>query len=166
MAALLDWRLTALRPSDPGPLPWLPGIPSRLHADPVWGIYLAKRSQLVAELAGQVEDHVCQGGSLPAWTAAAGLPTALVREIAVWRAASGINPQDLRPTGGGQLDTAAALWKQRLDWHIGRSTDLSGNDRSNQRQSAHTPPSPSHHHNRPPYPTPGQRPNGPAAPGR
>jgi conjugative relaxase-like TrwC/TraI family protein len=168
MAAVLDSRLTALRPSDPGPLPWLPGIPSsRLHADPVWGIYLAKRSQLVADLAGQVEDHVCQGRSLPAWAAAAGLPTALVREIAVWRAASGINPQDPRPTGGGvELDTAAALWKQRLDWHIGRSTDLSGNDRLNQRQSAHTAPSPSHHHNRRPYPTPGQRPNGPAAPGR
>ena len=61
MAAVLDWRLTALTPTDPGPLPWLPGIPPTLHAHPVWGDYLAKRSQLVADLADQVPDHVCQG---------------------------------------------------------------------------------------------------------
>jgi hypothetical protein len=27
MAAVLDWRLTALAPTYPGPLPWLPGTP-------------------------------------------------------------------------------------------------------------------------------------------
>ena len=37
MAAVLYWRLTALTPSNPGPLPWLPGIPPTLHAHPVWG---------------------------------------------------------------------------------------------------------------------------------
>jgi conjugative relaxase-like TrwC/TraI family protein len=110
MAAVLDWRLTALTPTDPGPLPWLPGIPSTLHADPLWGIYLAKRSQLVADLAEQVQDHVCHGLEPPVWAAAGELSTALVREIAVWRAANGINPQDPRPTGGeAELDTAAAL---------------------------------------------------------
>jgi hypothetical protein len=116
MAAVLDWRLTALTPADPGPLPWLPGIPSTLHADPVWGIYLTKRSQLIADLAEQVQDHVCHGEGPPVWAAAGEPSTALVCEIAVWRAANGINPQDPRPTGGGgKLDTAAALWKQRLD---------------------------------------------------
>ena len=130
MAAVLDWRLTALTPTDPGPLPWLPGIPPTLHADPVWGDYLAKRSQLVADLADQVQDHACQGDGQPAWAAARShLSTALIGEIAVWRAANGINPQDPRPTGGRrQLDTAAALWKQRLDRHIARSTDSSGNE--------------------------------------
>jgi hypothetical protein len=34
-AAVLDWRLTALTPTDPGPLPWLPSMPATLHADPV-----------------------------------------------------------------------------------------------------------------------------------
>ena len=38
-----------------------PGIPPTLHAHPVWGAYLAKRSQLVADLADQVHDHACQG---------------------------------------------------------------------------------------------------------
>jgi AAA domain len=167
MAAVLDWRLTALTPTDPGPLPWLLGISATIHADPVWGSYLAKRSQLVADLADQVQDPLCQGDGPPAWAAAGGHPTALIGEIAVWRAATGINPQDPRPTGGGgKLDTAAALWKQRLDWQIARSTDSSGINRLNERQGARTAPSRSHHHNRRPYQTPGQRPNGPAAPGR
>jgi hypothetical protein len=167
VAAVLYWRLTALTPPDPGPLPWLPGIPPALHAHPVWGSYLAKRCQLVADLAEQVQDHACQGDGPPAWAAPGSHPsTALVREIAVWRAANGINPQDPRPTGGGgELDTAAALWKQRLDWQIARSTDSAGNDRFNERQAAHTA-SRSHQDNRRPYQTPGRRPNGPAAPGR
>jgi len=167
MAAVLDWRLTALAPPAPGPLPWLPGIPETLEADPVWGTYLAKRSQLVADLADQVQDHVSHGDGPPAWAAAGGHPTTLSREIAVWRAANGINPQDPRPTGGGsELDAAAALWKQRLDRHIARSTDSSGNNRFNERPAAPTAPSRSHHHNRRPYQTPGRRPNGPTAPGR
>ena len=99
MAAVLDWRLTALTPTNPGPLPWLPGIPATLQADPVWGGYLAKRSELVAELADQVQDHACQGDGPSAWAVAGGRPTALIGEIAVWRAANGVNPQDPRPTG-------------------------------------------------------------------
>ena len=167
MAAVLDWRLTALTPTDPGPLPWLPGIPETLHAHPVWGDYLAKRSQLVADLAEQVQDRVCQGDGSPAWAPSGSHPnTALIGEIAVWRAANGISPQDPRPTGGGELDTAAALWKQRLDWQLAHSTDSSGNDRLDERQAAHTALSRSHRHNRRRYQTPGQRPNGPAAPGR
>jgi hypothetical protein len=162
-AAVLDWRLTALTPTDPGPLPWLPGIPPTLRADPRWGDYLAKRSQLIADLAGHVQDHLSKGNHSPAWAAAGGHPTALIREIAVWRAANGINPQDLRPTGGGgQLDTTAALWKQRLDWHIARSTDSSGNEIFNERQAAHTALS----RNRRAHPTPVQRRSGPAAPSR
>ena len=46
MAAVLYWRLPEPAPVDPGPLPWLPGVPETLRADPVWGDYLAKRSQL------------------------------------------------------------------------------------------------------------------------
>jgi hypothetical protein len=166
MAAVLDWRLPALAPTNPGPLPWLPGIPSTLHDHPVWGGYLAKRSQLVADLADQVQDHLCQGDRPLAWAAAGAPPTALIREIAIWRAANGIDPQDPRPTGGFQLDTAAALWKQRLDRHLAHSTNSSGNETFNERQAAHTPLSRSHHDSRRPYQTPGQRPNGPAAPGR
>jgi conjugative relaxase-like TrwC/TraI family protein len=166
MAAVLDWRLTAL--TDPGPLPWLPGLPSALHDHPVWGGYLAKRSQLVADLADQVQDHACRGAGEPAWAPPGSHPSLpLIREIAVWRAANGINPQDSRPTGGGgQLGTAAALWKQRLDWHTARSTDPSGTARFDERHAAHTPLSRSQHDSRRPYQTPGQRPNRPAGAGR
>jgi hypothetical protein len=114
------------------------------------------------------QDHACRGVGTPAWGAAGSHPsTALVGEIAVWRAANGIDPQDPRPTGGGgQLDTAAALWKQQLDRHITRSTDSSGNETFNKRQAANTALSRSQHDSRRLYQTPGQRPNGPAAPGR
>ena len=37
MAAVLYWRLPELTPPNPGPLPWLPGIPSTLHDYPVGG---------------------------------------------------------------------------------------------------------------------------------
>ena len=69
MAAVLYWRLPELTPTNPGPLPWLPGIPETLQAHPVWGDYLAKRSQLVADLADQVQDHACQGDGQPVWAA-------------------------------------------------------------------------------------------------
>ena len=55
-AAVLDWRLddTGHRNAAPGPLPWLPGIPQGLRDHPVWGDYLAARSDLVRTLADQV----------------------------------------------------------------------------------------------------------------
>jgi hypothetical protein len=167
MAAVLDWRLTALTPTDPAPLPWLPGIPSTLHADPLWGIYLAKRSQLVADLAEQLQDHVCHGKGPPVWAAAGQLSTALVREIAVWRAANGINPQDPRPTGGGgELDTAAALWKQRLDRHIARSTHPPADAMTDKRQAAHTGLRRWHDDRQRPHQKTERRPSGPSAPRR
>jgi conjugative relaxase-like TrwC/TraI family protein len=166
MAAVLYWRLTALAPTSPGPLPWLPGIPSTLDDHPVWGDYLAKRSQLVADLAGQVQDHACQGDAEPAWAAPGSHPsTALIGEIAVWRAANGINPQDPRPTGGAQLETLPALWKQRLDRHIARATHQPADARGAKRQTACTAPG-SYDHSQRPYQKPEQRPSGPSAPSR
>ena len=70
MAAVLDWRLPEPAPTDPGPLPWLPGIPEALHDHPVWGEYLATRSELVIGLATQVRRHATQDGD------AAGVGTA------------------------------------------------------------------------------------------
>jgi AAA domain/TrwC relaxase len=167
MAAVLYWRLPELAPTNPGPLPWLPGIPPTLHADPVWACYLAKRSQLVADLADQVQNDACQADGPPVWSAAGSHPSAgLIGEIAVWRAANGIKPQDPRPTGGTQLETFPALWKQRLDRHIAHSADPSDNARADERQRAHT----AHRRRRDdrqgPYKTTGHRPNGPVAPSR
>src|SRR5215218_9438517 len=94
MAAVLYWRLPELAPTKPGPLPWLPGIPETLRSHPGWRPYLTKRCLLVADLADQIQDHACQGDAEPIWTLPGSHPsTALVGEIAVWRAANGINPR-------------------------------------------------------------------------
>jgi hypothetical protein len=167
MAAVLYWRLPELTPIDPGPLPWLPGIPETPHAHPVWGAYLAKRSQLVADLADQVQHHACRRDGLPVWAAAGTHPsTALIGEIAVWRAANGIDAQDPRPTGGTPLETLPALWKQRLDRDLARSADPSGDARFDERQTRHTALSRSYDNRQRPYQTPERRPSGPSAPSR
>jgi conjugative relaxase-like TrwC/TraI family protein len=166
MAAVLYWRLPELTPISQGPLPWLPGIPEMLHAHPVWGAYLAKRSQLVVDLADQVQDHACRRDGRPVWAAPeTHLSTALVREIAVWRAANGINPQDPRPTGGTQLETLPGMWKQRLDRDIARATNPPADARTDKPRAGRTALSPKDDRQRP-YHTLSQRPSAPSAPGR
>lgn len=78
----------------PGPLPWLHGIPSKLGQDPEWGGYLRERSELISALAQEVE-----AAADPAAPWADGLAPALVRDVAVWRAAYGIPDSDARPSG-------------------------------------------------------------------
>jgi conjugative relaxase-like TrwC/TraI family protein len=164
MAAVLYWRLPELTPNKPGPLPWLPGIPESLQAYPVWGSYLAKRSQLVADLADQVQDHASRGDGPPVWAPDSQLGAALVGEIAVWRAANGINPQDPQPTGALQLETLPALWKQRLDRLIARATNPPANTRAGKPYAGRTALSPRDGRQRPYQPE--RRPNRTAAPGR
>jgi conjugative relaxase-like TrwC/TraI family protein len=153
MAAVLDWRLPEPPPTDPRPLPWLPGIPEALQDHHIWGEYLAKRSQLVIGLADQVRDCASQTSEQPVWAPPGSHPNlALLGEVALWRAAAGIDPQDRRPTGAGQLQTAAALWQQNLDRDValcsGRlGTDggkrlIGGPSRDDQREDQHRMPPP------------------------
>jgi hypothetical protein len=129
MAAVLDWRLPEPAPTDPGPLPWLPGIPQALHDHPVWGQYLAKRSQLVTVLANQVRNQADQDGPQPAWVPAGSRQNlAIIGEVTVWRAANGIRPNDPRPTGPGQLLTASAIWQHHLDRSLAYASDNIGLD--------------------------------------
>ena len=165
MAAVLYWRLTALTPINPGPLPWLPGIPSTLPAHPVWGPTWQS-------------DPTWSLTSPPRSTATPAKGTAhqygLHREVtqhrprrrycAVWRAANGIDPQDPRPTGGGgHLETLPALWKQRLDRDIAHATNPPADARPDQRQAGRTAISPSGDRQRR-CQTPERRPSGPSAP--
>ena len=164
MAAVLDWRLPEPAPIDPGPLPWLPGIPSTLHDHPVWGEYLAKRSQLVIGLADQVRDCASQNGEQPVWAPPGSHPTAaLLGEVAVWRAAVGVDPQDRRPTGAGQLQAASALWQQNLDRAVALCSrrlgadvgkrQIGGPSRDRQREDRHRmPPTRTVHRSVPPGP--------------
>jgi hypothetical protein len=165
MAAVIYWRLPELAPVDPGPLPWLPGSPETLRRHPGWGPYLTKQSQLVADLADQIRDHACQGDAQPVWTPPGTQSSALVREIAVWRAANGINPQDPRPTGGTQLEMLPTLWKQRLDRDIARATNPPADARADKPHAGRTALSPRDVRQRP-YQQPERRPSGPSAPGR
>ena len=124
MAAVLDWRLPDPAPTDPGPLPWLPGIPSALHDHPVWGQYLAKRSGLIADLAAHVRRDANKNSTPPVWATPGSQPSAaLIGEVEVWRAANAIDPTDHRPTGAGQLQTAAALWQHHLERSVADCSD-------------------------------------------
>jgi hypothetical protein len=118
-AAVLDWRLPEPARSDPGPLPWLPGMQEALQDHHVWGHYLAKRSQLVSGLANDVRDDASRSHEQPIWAPPGSHPTAaLLGEVAVWRAAVGVDAQDRRPTGAEQLQPASTLWQQNLDREV------------------------------------------------
>ena len=120
-AAVLDWRLddTGHRNAGQGPLPWLPGIPQGLRDHPVWGNYLAARSDLVRTLADQVRATVADTDP-PAWVTQRGtvLPSSVVGDVQVWRAAMQVSPEDRRPTGPVQLQKAARTWQQHLDRQV------------------------------------------------
>ena len=115
-AAVIDWRIQDVNGvAAGGPLPWLPGIPHVLAADPDWGPYLNARSLLVAELADQVRRIAA--ADAPAWAAQphTPVPGELIADLQVWRAATQVDPSDLRPTGPPQLGRAARIFQQQLD---------------------------------------------------
>jgi conjugative relaxase-like TrwC/TraI family protein len=123
IAAVLNWRLPEPTPTHGRPpLPWLPGIPQAINDDPDWRQYLARRSQLIADLADHIRHHAEHDGSQPHWVPpGSSLSAALIGEVAVWRAANGIDPHDRRPTGPEHLLTASAEWQQHLDRSITRA---------------------------------------------
>ena len=43
------------------------------------------------------------------------MPAELIADLQVWRAATQVDPSDLRPTGPPQLGHAARIWQQQLD---------------------------------------------------
>jgi conjugative relaxase-like TrwC/TraI family protein len=164
MAAVLDWRLPEPASNDPGPLPWLPGIPSTLHDHHVWGEYLAKRSQVLVGLAEQIRDRASQNIEQPVWAPPGSHPTAvLLGEVEVWRAAVGIDSQDDRPTGARQLQTVAALWQQNLDREVALCGHRVGADAGKRQVGGQ----PQDHQRRDRYrmpPTRASRPSGPSGP--
>lgn len=129
-AAVLTWRLnlshatsrTNLSTASPdmagsgstgggsaAPLPWLPPLPATLAADHRWGPYLTGLADRVREKASAVATAARDWtpSTAPAW--AAGLAASerpdnlqLVTDLAVWRAATGVEPTDLDPAGPPQ----------------------------------------------------------------
>jgi conjugative relaxase-like TrwC/TraI family protein len=127
-AAVIDSRIHDINKLiGPGPLPWLPGIPDRIANHPDWGPYLHARSRLVAQLADQVRSTA--EGEAPAWADVrrALVPAELIADLQVWRAATKVDPIELRPTGPPQLDNAARSFQQRLDKRLAAAdTDADG----------------------------------------
>ncbi|WP_078358667.1 MobF family relaxase [Mycobacteroides chelonae] len=121
-AAVIIWRLGPTRTTRPAPLPWLTGIPDTLSDDPTWSTYLSARGSRVAELAAQVHDTAM------AWTTATAPAWArpllgadqhnLVANLAVYRAATGVDEADTRFTGGPQYANNLRAAQRHLDEQV------------------------------------------------
>ena len=68
------------------------------------------RSRLVTQLADQVRLTADGVG----WEHHAAVPAELIADVAVWRAATQVDPGDLRPTGPLQVGHAAQTWQHQL----------------------------------------------------
>jgi len=90
-------------PTADGPLPWLPGIPTRLAHNHDWGPFAAAYHQLVAEQIDKVRQEArgWTGATAPVWAQPflEDEDTDLRADLAVWRAVAGTDENDLRPTG-------------------------------------------------------------------
>ncbi len=129
MAAVLTWRLPEPTSTHgQPPLPRLPGIPQAINNHPDWRQYLDRRSQLITDLADHIRHHADQDGTQPHWVPqGSSLGADLIGEVAVWRAANGVDPHDRRPTGPHQLPTASAEWQKYLDRSITHVGDYPAN---------------------------------------
>jgi hypothetical protein len=98
---VLDWRLnhTSLLHGRDGLLPWLPGIPNRIAADPTWGPYLNARLDLVTQLADEVRRNCAANPAAWATQLHTLLPGDLIADVQVWRAASQIHLAICYPPG-------------------------------------------------------------------
>ena len=124
-AAVLDWRLdptgqhsTARSTVGTGPLPWLPAIPTALATDPMWGPYLAARHRQVSITAARVvaEAAALTPTTAPLWARPlVGEDPALLADLAVWRAATGVADADRRPTGPEVFRVAEQRQQRALD---------------------------------------------------
>jgi hypothetical protein len=96
----------------PGPLPWLPGIPEVVADHPSWGPYLSARSRRASALASEV----ARRERLPRWTTRYDdvLTAELRRELAVWRAATGVPASERSLTGPPPHDDAEAAYHRNL----------------------------------------------------
>jgi len=120
-AAILDWRLdpTGLRGAQSGPLPWMPAVPVSLLDDPTWGPKLTQRAAQVEDLATEVRATIAAADT-PIWARQGGARPAedVLADVAVWRAASGVDSADQRPTGAPQMQKAPAVYQRRLEKRV------------------------------------------------
>ncbi len=120
VAAVLDWRLHPDRDTS-GPLPWLPPIPAVLADDAQWGSYLVERAAAVTALADATAKaaRALSPAAAPAWaTPIIDADPDLAADLAVWRAAHGIDDTDRRPTGQPQTGATDARAQRSIDARV------------------------------------------------
>ena len=127
VAAVLDWRIdpaglrSTAHAGAGSPLPWAPAVPDALARDPEWGLYLLRHRDELADRAADTDRQA------RAWTPLSAPPWArpfidrdpvLTAELAVWRAAAGVDETDLRPTGAPHPAAAPARAQRALDARV------------------------------------------------
>lgn len=95
-----------------GPLPWLTGVPDEVAGLPAWGPYLAARARRVSTLAHAVGARP----TLPEWMHRFDdvLTPELRGDLAVWRAAVGVTPDDRTLAGPPPTDDREAAYHRHL----------------------------------------------------
>ncbi|ORB65252.1 MobF family relaxase, partial [Mycolicibacterium tusciae] len=121
-AAVLDHRIdpAGTHSAGIGVLRWLPAIPPALAGDPQWGAYLARREHLVETLAEEIRDRArgWTHATAPGWARPLiTVNTALTAEIAVFRAAIGVQENDTRLTGARQYPVRTRAVQATLQRH-------------------------------------------------
>ena len=109
LAAVVDARIERILSDSghdrtpEGPLTWLPSAPAGLIGSPEWSAYLARRAEQVTSRVASVMDEAraWSGGTAPAWAHPflEESDAELRARLSVWRAATGVADEDLRPTG-------------------------------------------------------------------
>lgn len=82
-----------------GPLPWLPHIPQPLHTDHTWGPYLQARAQRITTLTEAIRTAALAAPPPPWLPIKEHIPANTIAEVTIWRAATGVEHTDRRPTG-------------------------------------------------------------------
>jgi conjugative relaxase-like TrwC/TraI family protein len=121
-AAVLDHRIdpAGTHSAGIGVLRWLPGIPPTLADDPQWGAYLAGREHLVGALAEEIRERARSwtNATAPSWARPLiTVNAALTAEIAVFRAATGVEDADTRLTGAPQYPVRTRAVQATLQRH-------------------------------------------------
>ena len=126
-AAVLDQRLNAAAESTTdGPLPWLESPPTDAAISQEWRTYLSARADRVRYLAKLVHQDASHWSpaQAPPWACDLTSPAnaALRGDVAVWRAAFGIDDSDLRPTGAHLPAGTAAQHRRHLNRRLRPAT--------------------------------------------
>lgn len=119
-AAVLDWRLdpSGAHSGGAGPLPWLQAIPKRAHGDREWSDYLTARSTLVVEQVTAIRAKAATWtpATAPRWARPlVSVDTALLSDLAVFRAATKVADEDTRIAGPEQYPDRLRAMQSRLE---------------------------------------------------